>query len=108
MVFVKHNRDLSVSLAQHHRDVQPNERTQPFYRVGNGLGRLEHSLFRDVHGVVHQVKENFFLTLKMMIQAAFAQSQRGGDIVHGGGVISLLLKQASRGAEDLLSWVERR
>jgi hypothetical protein len=43
----------------------------------------------------------------MVVETALAEFQRCGDIVHGRGIVPLLLKQTSRGAEDLLARVER-
>jgi hypothetical protein len=38
-----------------------------------------------------------------MIETAFGKLERGGDIVHRGGIVSLLLKEASGGAQDFLT-----
>jgi len=39
----------------------------------------------------------------VMVETAFAQLERGGDVVHGGGVVSLLLKETRSGAQDFLT-----
>jgi hypothetical protein len=39
----------------------------------------------------------------VMIKAALRELERGGDIVHGSGVVSALLKKASGGAQDFLA-----
>ena len=43
--------------------------------------------------------------LEVVVEAALAELQRGGDIVHRGGVGALLLKQARGGAQDFLSGI---
>ena len=58
--------------------------------------------------MVHQVEEDLFFALKVVVETALAELQRGGHIVHGRGIVSLLLKQAGRGAKDFLAWVEGR
>src|SRR5262249_31436510 len=51
----------------------------------------------------HQVEEDFVFALKMMIEPAFAELERGGYVIHRSGVVSLLLKQARGGAQDFLA-----
>jgi hypothetical protein len=38
-----------------------------------------------------------------MIEAALRELERGGDIVHGCGIVSLLLKKARGGTQDFLA-----
>ena len=46
---------------------------------------------------------DFVLGLEVMIETAFGELERSGDIVHGSGIVSLLLKQAGGGAENFLA-----
>jgi hypothetical protein len=39
----------------------------------------------------------------VVIEAALGKLERGGDIVHGSGIVSALLKEAGGGAQDFLA-----
>jgi hypothetical protein len=39
----------------------------------------------------------------VVIEAALGELERGGDIVHGSGIVSLLLKKAGGSAENFLA-----
>ena len=62
----------------------------------------------DLHGVRHDVIQDFVLRLEVVIEAALGKLERGGHIVHGSGIVSALLKQASGGAQNFLArfWPE--
>ena len=69
--------------------------------------RSEHAFLGDLHGVVHDLEKDFVFALKVMVEAALAELERGGDVVHGSGVVSALLKQARGGAQDFLPGINR-
>jgi hypothetical protein len=50
--------------------------------------------------VRHDVEQDFVLRLKVVIEAALGEFEGGGDIVHGSGIVSLLLKESGGGAQD--------
>lgn len=85
--------------------MQANQRAQALLRIGHRFGRIEHPRFGDVHGVVHQAEQNFVFALKMVIEAALAQLERSGNVVHRGGVVALQLKQARCRPKDFLPWI---
>src|SRR5205807_3217880 len=60
---------------------------------------------RDFHGVIHDVEENLVLAAKMMVEPAFAELERRGNIVHGSGVVPLLAEEAGGGTQDFLAGV---
>ncbi len=92
MVFVQHHGNFPVPRAEHDLNVQPNQGAQALFRIGDAANRIEHTLLGDLHGVVHDLVQDFVFTLKVMIEAAFAQLERGGNVVHGGSVVTALLK----------------
>jgi hypothetical protein len=49
------------------------------------------------------VKQNLVFGFKVMIEASLGKLESGGDIVHRGGIVSLLLKEASGSAQDFLA-----
>jgi hypothetical protein len=49
------------------------------------------------------MKENLVLRLKVMIEPALGQLERGRHIVHGSAIVSLLLKETGSSAQDFLS-----
>ena len=53
----------------------------------------------------HDVEEDFIFRLKMMVEAALGEFERGGHIVHRGGVVSLLLEEAGGRAQDFLAGI---
>jgi hypothetical protein len=53
--------------------------------------------------VRHDVKQDFVFRLKVVIEPALRKLERCRDIIHRGGIISPLLKEARGGAQDLLS-----
>src|SRR5208283_4236452 len=105
MVFVQHDRDLPVHRAEHHFDVQADQGAQALFRIGDAAHRSEHTLLGNLHGVVHDLEQDFVLALKMVVQTAFAELESGGDVVHGSGVVASLLKQAGGSAQDFLPGV---
>ncbi len=107
MVFVQHDRDLAVSDAEHHFDVPPDQAAQALLGIGNGAHGVDHPFLGDIHGVFHEVEEDFVLALEVVIEAAFAELEGSGNIVHGGSIVPLLLKQAGGSAQNLLARVGR-
>ena len=67
---------------------------------------FEHALLRDLHGMVHDLEQDFVLALKVVVEPAFAELERGGDVVHRGCVISALLKQPGGGAQNFLPGID--
>src|SRR5207253_11404842 len=63
------------------------------------------ALLGDVHSVIHQIEKDFILALKMMVEPALAQLQRGRNVVHGGRVVAALLEKASCRVQDILARV---
>jgi len=56
--------------------------------------------------MAHDVEEDFVFALKVVVEAAFAELKRRGNIVHGGRVVAPLLKEASSSAQDLLAGID--
>jgi hypothetical protein len=52
--------------------------------------------------MIHDLEQDFVLALKVVIEPALAEFERGGDVVHRCGVVSALLEQAGGGAQDFL------
>ncbi len=52
----------------------------------------------------HDVKQDFVFRLEVVIEAALGELERGGHIVHGSRIVSLLLKKARGGTQDFLTW----
>ena len=100
---MQHHRDLAVTRTHDHFDVPANERAKAFFRIAHTLYPINHSLLRDVHRVIHQVEQNFIFALEMMIEPSFAKLQGCRHVVHGGGIVASLLKEASRGTENFLA-----
>jgi len=106
MVLVQHDRNFAVARAEHNLDVQTNQCAQALF--GSGIprtGLMTRSL-RDVHGVVHDLEQDFVFALEVVVEAAFAQLEGGGDIVHGRGIVSALLEQAGGGAQNFLPGID--
>ena len=53
--------------------------------------------------MLHNVEQDFVFRLEVMIEAALGKLERGGHIIHGGGIVSLLLKKARGGTKDFLA-----
>ena len=66
----------------------------------------EHALLRDLHGVVHDLEQDFVFALKVVVEAAFAEFERGGDVVHRSRVVAALLEQAGGGAQNFLPGID--
>ena len=82
MVFMKHNGDLAIALAQHHADMPPDQSTQALFRIGDAAHGIDHAFLRDVHGMVHQIKQDFVFALEMVVEPALAQLERCRHVVH--------------------------
>src|SRR5579872_7572553 len=102
MIFVQHDGDLAISRAENDFNMQPDQRTKTSLGIGNRACRSQHALLGDLHGVVHDLEQDFILALKVMIETAFAEFECGGDVVHRGRVVSALLEKAGGGAQDFL------
>ena len=102
MVLMQHHRNLAVAWAEHNFNMQANQRSQALFRVRDALHWIEHPLLRDLHGMVHDLVQDFVFALEVVVEASLAQFERGGHIVHRGRVVSALLKQACGGAQNLV------
>ena len=69
------------------------------------MRRIDDAFLGDVHGVGHDVEEDFVFALKMMVEPALGEFEGRGDVVHGGGIVPLLLKKASGGVQDVLAGI---
>src|SRR5581483_705022 len=107
MIFVQHHSDLPVPHAEHNTDMQPDQSSQALLWISDTTRRIDDSFLCDIHCMIHQIKKDLVLTLKVMIEPALAQLQSGGNIVHGGAVVSLLLEKTGSGAENLLPGINR-
>src|ERR1700737_4842488 len=107
MVFVKHDGDLTITRAENNLDVQADQGAKTLMHIGNGAHGIDHPLLRDIHGVVHDLEQYLVLALKVMVQAALAELERGRYVVHGGGVIATLLKKAGSSTQDFLPRVNQ-
>jgi hypothetical protein len=83
--------------------MQPDQRPQPFFGAFDASCDVDHTLFGNVHGVRHDVVEDLVLRLEVVVEAALRELERGGDVVHGGGVVALLLEQAGGSAQNFLA-----
>ena len=106
MIFVQHHRNFPIARAEHDFDVQAYQRAQALLGTGDAAHGFDHELLRDLHGMVHDLEQDFVLALKVVIEPAFAEFERGGDVVHGGRVISALLKQPGGGAQNFLPGID--
>jgi hypothetical protein len=120
MVLVQHDRNLAVFWTEHKLDVQPDQGAQTFFsyvsagyvsagsvKAGSvdATHHIDDPFLGDVHGVRHDVEQDLVFRLKVVIEAAFGELEGGGDVVHGSGIVSLLLKEARGGAQDFLAWL---
>jgi hypothetical protein len=105
MILVQHDRDFPITLAQHDFDMQSDKHAQALFRVRDAAHWVDHALLGDVHGVIHQIEKDFILALEMMVETAFAQLQRGRNVVHRGRVVAALLEKACCGMQDVLARV---
>ena len=76
--------------------------------TGSAMPRteIEQRVLRDLHGVVHDFVEDFIFALEVVVEAALAELERAGDVVHGSRVVAALLEQAGGGAQDFLPGVD--
>jgi hypothetical protein len=51
----------------------------------------------------HDVEQDFVFRLEVVIEAALGKLEGGGNIVHGSGIVSLLLKEPGGGSQDFLA-----
>ncbi len=108
MVLVQHDCNLTVFGTEHKLDVQPDQRAQALFSSVNAgsvdaTHHIDDPFLGDLHGVRHDVEQDFVFRLEVMIEAALGELERGGDIVHGSGIVSLLLEKARGGTQDLLA-----
>ena len=73
-------------------DVQPDQRPQTLLWIGDAPHGIQHALLGNLHGMVHDLEQDFILAMEMMVKAALAQFERRRDIIHGSSVIASLLK----------------
>jgi hypothetical protein len=57
--------------------------------------------------MIHDLEQDFVLALKVVVESAFAEFERGGNVVHRGRVVSALLKKASGGAQNFLTGINQ-
>ena len=107
MVLVQHNGDLAIARAEHHFNVQPDQRSKPFFGTRDAADGIDHTLLREVHGMVHDLEQDFILALKVVVKAALAQFECSGYVVHRGGIVAALLEQARSRPQDFLAGIRR-
>ena len=107
MVLVQHDSDFAVARAENDFNVQPDQRAQALLGSHDAAHGTDDQFLGDLHGMVHDLEQDFVLALEMMVEATLAEFEGGGDVVHGSGVVSALLKQASGGAQDFLPGINR-
>jgi hypothetical protein len=56
--------------------------------------------------MVHDLEQDFVFTLKVVVEAALAQLERRGHIVHRRRIVSALLKEARGCTQDLLPGID--
>ena len=56
--------------------------------------------------MAHDVEEDFVLALEVVVEAALAELERRGNVVHGGRVVAPLLEKPGGSAQDLLAGVD--
>ena len=108
MVFMQHDRDLAIDGAEDGFDMQPDQSAEALFGIDDRTHGADHALLSDLHGVAHDFEQDFVFALKMVVEAAFAEFEGGGDVVHGGSVVSTLLEKTGRGAQNLLTGIEGR
>ncbi len=107
MVFVQHDGDLAIARTQYDLDMQPDQRPKTFLRIRDTAHRIYNALLREVHGVVHDLEENFVFALKVVVEATLTEFESPGYIIHGGGVVTALLKKARRRPQDFLTGIHQ-
>ncbi len=107
MVLVQHDGDLAIVGAEHNFDMQADQRAQPLFGIGNAAHRSQHAILGDLHGVVHDLEQDFVFALKVMVEAALAELERRRDVVHRSGVVAALLKQAGGRAQNFLPGIDQ-
>ncbi len=85
--------------------MKTDECAEPFFGIRNATCAIDDPFLGNVHRMGHDVKEDFVFALKMVIQPAFRKFEGRGDVVHRGGVVTLLLKKASSGVQDFLAGI---
>ena len=105
MILVQHDSDFAIARAQDYFDMKTDECAEPFFGIRNATSAIDDAFLGNVHRMGHDVKEDFVLALKMVIQPAFRKFEGRSDVVHRGGVITLLLKKTSSGVQDFLAGI---
>ena len=108
MIFVQHHRNFAVPRAEHGLDVQPDQRPQPLFRIGDPAHRSDHTILRDLHRMVHDLEQDFVFALKVVVESALTELERRRDVVHRRGVIAALLKQTRGRTQDFLPGLDHR
>ena len=86
--------------------MQADQGAQALLWIGDAAHGIEDALLGDLHGMVHDLVQDFVFALEVVVEAALAELERGGHIVHGSGVVAALLEQAGGSAQDFLPGVE--
>ena len=73
MVLVQHHCNFAIARAEHDLNMQPDQRPQPLLGIGDASDRSEHALLGQIHGMIHDLEEDFVFTLKVVIQPALAE-----------------------------------
>src|ERR1043166_7815472 len=102
MVLVQHDGNFAISGTEYNLDVQADQGSQPLFWIGNAAYWSEDTFLSDLHGMVHDLEQDFIFALEMMVEAALAELESRGDVVHRGGIVAALLEQAGGGAQNLL------
>src|ERR1700756_2334005 len=102
MILMEHNRDFAVPRTEYYLNVKADQRAQTVIGTHDTAHGSDDQFLRDLHGMIHDLEQNFVLALKVVIEPALAEFERGGNVVHRRGVVSPLLEQAGGGAQDFL------
>src|SRR5262245_12598409 len=78
--FINQNRDGAVTPG-HQTSVTGNNKTEPGDWVGDGMSRNDDFFFQLVEAEVHDVKEQLFLAIDVMIKTSLGHPERVGDVI---------------------------
>src|ERR1700704_5491725 len=81
MVFVQHDRNLTVFGAEYKLDMQLNQSPETLldsFNAGcvDAAHNIDHARLGDIHSMRHDVKQDLVFRLKMVIEAAFGEFER--------------------------------
>src|SRR5450755_1154439 len=97
MILMQHHSDLAIARAEDDFEMQANQSAQAFLGADDAAHWRDYALLGQFHGVIHDLEQDFVFALKVVVQSALAQLERGGDVVHGSRVVPALLEQTSGG-----------